>query len=125
MKRNHGLIDSYASPCPTSLQFQSSLSLIIQELLLLYPTPLQVDTEQYDAETDGTQGRKEVERCGVVVRWRGIYDGGGDEGTNKRRGFADYVEEGEEEKFLASRCDLGDLYMSLGSQNGRKGGSLR
>lgn len=79
---------------------------------MLHLTPLQIDTEQYDAEADGTQGREKVERCGIVVRRRGIDDGAGDEGTNKRRGFADYIEEGEEEELFASRCDLGDLYMS-------------
>ena len=82
---------------------------------MLHPTPLQVDAEKYDAETDGTHSRKEVERCGVVVRRHGIDDGTGDDGTNKGRGFADYIEEGEEEELFASRCDLGDLHMSLGS----------
>lgn len=78
---------------------------------MLFSTSLQVDEEQYDAETDGTEYRQEVERGGVVVRGHGINDSAGDDGSDER-GFADYIEEGEEEKLFATECDLGDLWMS-------------
>ena len=103
-----------AFPYHFSLQTYPRHSLIIQELLLLFPTPFQVDKEQYDAETDGTQCRQEVERSGIVVRGHGINDSAGDDGTDERGGFADYVEEGEEEELLAAGCDLGDLRMPQG-----------
>ena len=72
-----------AFPHHFSLQDYPSHSLIIQELLLLLPTPLQVDEEQYDAETDGTQCRQEIERGGIVVRGHGINDSAGDDGTDE------------------------------------------
>ena len=80
-------------------------------MLLLFPTSLQVDEEQYDAETDGTECGQEVERGGVVVRVHGINDSARNDGSDERGGFADYIEEGEEEKFFATGCNLGDLWM--------------
>ena len=91
------------------LQIYSSPSLVIQEVLLLFPTSLQVDEEQYDAETDGTESGQEVERGGVVVRGHGINDGARNDGSDEGGGFADDIEEREEEKFFATGCNLGDL----------------
>ena len=74
---------------------------------MLLPTRLQVDEKQYDAKTDNALGRQEVERRGTVMRRHGVDDGAGDDGTDERRGFANYVEEGEEKKVFASRlCEV-------------------
>ncbi len=102
-------------PLYLTLQLQSSASFVVQKVLLLFPTRLQVDEEQYDAETGDTHGRQEVKRCGSVVRRYGIDDSATDNGTDKRRGFAGNVEERKKEEILASRCDFGDLNVSFSS----------
>ncbi len=63
---------------------------------MLLPTRLQVDEEPHDAETEDALSRQEIEGRGVVVRRHSVDDGTGDDGTDERGGFADYVEEGKE-----------------------------
>ena len=73
---------------------------------MLLPTRLQVDEEPHDAEAEDALGRQKVKRRGVVVRRHGVDDGAGDDGTDERGGFADYVEEGKEKEIFASGLDV-------------------
>ena len=43
------------------------------------------------------------------MRGHSVDDGAGYNGTDKGGGFADYIEEGEEEELLAAGGDFGDL----------------
>lgn len=69
----------------------------------------QIDEKIYDDEARDANGRQEVKRGRVVVRWRGVNDGARDVGADERGCFADNVEEGKEEKVFPARRDFGDL----------------
>ena len=47
------------------------------------------------------------------MRRHGVDDGAGDDGTDERGGFADYVEEGEEKEIFASRLDVFRVSVTL------------